>query len=209
MDMFKKLKSKQFEYRLEKALETEMTESKSEAKIYSEIISCYFQILSFININNFYCFKFPDYEDGHKVTVDAKEYDLDNMFCHNNSAGKELLYTIDCLIADLDEGTASALKNIEKKMRTHAWWDDYQGLDLCGGKITFISEDDEDMINITYDDGMLIEVGKPVTDDYYCITVVASNDESGWRNPISEITAVSKEDLVDKLQETIMKFRQM
>lgn len=115
MDMFKKLNSKQFKYQLEEALETEMTESKSEVKIYSEIISCYFQILSFININNFDCFEFSDYEDGHKVIVDAKEYDLDNMLCHNNSVGKELLYTIDCLIADLDVGTAKALKNTEKR----------------------------------------------------------------------------------------------
>lgn len=38
------------------------------------------------------------------------------MFCHNNSAGIELLHTIDCLIADLEEDTARALKNIEKKM---------------------------------------------------------------------------------------------
>lgn len=115
MNMFKKLNLKRFEDRLEKALETERYESKREAKIYSEIISCYFQILSFININNFDCFKFPDYEDGHKLIVNAKEYDLDNMFCHNNSAGIELLHTIDCLIADLDKDTAGALKNIEKR----------------------------------------------------------------------------------------------
>lgn len=117
--MFKKLNSKQFEYQLEKALETEMTESKSESKIYSEIVSCYFQILSFININGFECFEFSGYENAHKVIVDAKEYDLDNMLCHNNSVGKELLHTIDCLIADLDESTAATLKNIEKEMRAH------------------------------------------------------------------------------------------
>lgn len=117
IDMFKKLNSKKFEYQLEKALETELTESKSEAEIYSEIISCYFQILSFLSINAFDCFEFPDYEDGHKITVDAKEYDLDNMLCRNNSAGKELMYTIDSLIADLDESTAGALKNIEKGLK--------------------------------------------------------------------------------------------
>lgn len=117
--MFKKLNSKQFEYQSEKALEMEMTESKSESIIYSEIVSCYFQILSFININSFECFEFSGYEDAHKVIVDAKEYDLDNMLCHNNSVVEEFLYTIDCLIADLDEGTAAALKNIEKKMRAH------------------------------------------------------------------------------------------
>ena len=42
------------------------------------------------------------------------------------------------------------------------WWDDYQSLNLCNGKIEFISDDDEDMIDILYDDGMLISIGKPM-----------------------------------------------
>lgn len=120
MNMFKKLKSKQFEYQLEKALETEMAKAESEETIYGEITGCYSQILSFISIDNFDRFEFPDYENGHTVIVDAKEYDLDTMLCHDNSAGKELLYTIDSLIADLDVETAGALKNIEKKMNAHA-----------------------------------------------------------------------------------------
>lgn len=162
-----------------------------------------------MNINNFDFFEFPDYEDGHKVMVDTKEYDFDNIFSHNNSAAKELLCTIDCLIADLDESMVQVLKNIEKKMNTHAWWDDYKGLDLCDGKIIFIIEDDEDMIEITYDDGMLIDVGKPATADYYCITVVVSNNEIGWRNPIAEITVSNKQDLIYKIQETIIRFRKI
>lgn len=125
--MFKKLKSKQFEYQLEKALEAEITKPQSEESIYSEIISCYFQILNFININSFDRFEFPDHEDGHRIIVDAKEYDLDNMFGNNNSAEKELLYTIDSLIADLGESTAMVLKNTEEKMRAHVWEVDNQG----------------------------------------------------------------------------------
>lgn len=90
-----------------------------------------------------------------------------------------------------------------------SWVDAYRGLNLCNGKIEFILEDDEDMIEITYDDGMFIDVGKPSTTDYYCITVVSSNDEFGWTNPISEIVVTDKKDLVQKIQETILKYRQM
>ena len=89
------------------------------------------------------------------------------------------------------------------------WWDNYQGLNLCGGKINFILEDDEDMIEITYDDGMLIDVGKPMSGNHYCITVVSSDDETGWNNPISEITVLDKKELVGKLQESILKCRPM
>lgn len=94
-------------------------------------------------------------------------------------------------------------------MDNRRWWDDYQSLNLCNGKIAFILEDDEDMIEIAYDDGMLIDVGKPTSTNHYCITVVSSDDEAGWKNPISEIVVINKQDLVWKIQETILKFRQM
>ena len=87
------------------------------------------------------------------------------------------------------------------------WWDDYQGLNLCGGKINFILDDDEDMLEITYDDGMLIDVGKPMSENYYCITVVSSDDETGWNNPISEMIVLDKKDLIEKLQESVLKYR--
>ena len=94
-------------------------------------------------------------------------------------------------------------------MDKRRWWDDYRSLDLCGGTISFILEDDEDMIEINYADGMLIDVGKPMATNQYCITVVSSNDALGWRNPIQEITVANKEDLFQKMQETIFKFRQL
>ena len=97
----------------------------------------------------------------------------------------------------------------KKKEKETKWWDEYQGLTLCNGKIRFILEDDEDMIEITYDDGMLIDVGRPTSTNYYCITVVASNDKTGWEKPISEIMVTDKHDLFRKIQETILKFRQI
>lgn len=93
-------------------------------------------------------------------------------------------------------------------MGKRRWWDDYQNLNVCNGEISFILEDDEDMIEINYADGMLIDVGKPMSTNQYCITVVSSDDEAGWKNPLLEITVANKEDLVQKIQEIIFRFRQ-
>ena len=73
----------------------------------------------------------------------------------------------------------------------------------------YVYVDDEDMIEINYADGMLIDVGKPMATNQYCITVVSSNDALGWKNPIQEITVANKEDLFQKIQETVFKFRQL
>lgn len=93
-------------------------------------------------------------------------------------------------------------------MGNRRWWDDYRSLELCGGTISFILEDDEDMIEIHYADGMLIDVGKPMATNQYCISVVSSDDENGWKNPIQEMTVANKEELFRRIQETIFKFRQ-
>ncbi len=88
------------------------------------------------------------------------------------------------------------------------WYDDYKNLDLLQGKITFISEDDEDMIEIRYHDGMLIDVGyiKEMPSVYY-ITVVSTDDAKGWRAPVEEIKVIKKDELFEKIQEAIYKYR--
>ena len=86
------------------------------------------------------------------------------------------------------------------------WYDDYKKLDLSGGKILFISEDDEDMIEIHYKDGMLIDVGYIERMHSYFITVVSSDAADGWKNPLEEIQVEDKAVLVEKIQETICKY---
>lgn len=97
-------------------------------------------------------------------------------------------------------GSASSAKNSE-------WWKAYDKLDLRDGNITFICDDDEDMIEICYQDGMFIDVGKPTCGISYIITVVAFNDEAGWQNPLAEIDVLDKKDLPSKIQEAIIQFR--
>ena len=84
------------------------------------------------------------------------------------------------------------------------WFDDYKNLDLINGKISFILEDDEDMIEILYKDGLLIDVGYIEKLSSYFITVVSNND---WTNPIEEIKVENKKDLLDQIQKTIYKYR--
>ena len=87
------------------------------------------------------------------------------------------------------------------------WYDDYKNLDLSGGKILFILEDDEDMIEIHYKDGMLIDIGYIERIHSYFITVVSSDTVEGWKSPLEEIKVEDKTVLADKIQETIYKYR--
>ena len=86
-------------------------------------------------------------------------------------------------------------------------YDDYKKLDLSGGKISFILEDDEDMIEIRYEDGMLIDVGYIERMHSYLITVVSNDTDECWKNPLEEIKVESKTELFDKIQETICNYR--
>ena len=87
------------------------------------------------------------------------------------------------------------------------WYDVYKNLDLLSGNIEFILEDDQDMIEIHYNDGMLIDVGYIEDLQSYYITVVSTDDEKGWENPLGEIEVKSKDKLYETIQETIYKYR--
>lgn len=90
-----------------------------------------------------------------------------------------------------------------------SWYDEYNKLNLHNGTISFISEDDEDMIEIRYKDGMLIDVGYIERLNSYVITVVSSDTEEGWKDPLEQITVNNRSELSDKIQDTICKYRQM
>ncbi len=87
------------------------------------------------------------------------------------------------------------------------WYEDYKNLDLLQGTIEFILDDDQDMIEIHYNDGMLIDVGYIEEMQLYYITIVLTDDEDGWKQPLEEIEIKEKIRLIDKLQEIIYKYR--
>ena len=117
MNLFNKLKSKEFEQMFMEALEKEMAKPKSKNETYNAIADNYFMLLSLLNINSFHSFHFPDYEDCCVVVVDEKEYDFDSEFCHNDLEATETLCAIDSLIADLEETSMETiLKEVEKRV---------------------------------------------------------------------------------------------
>ena len=87
------------------------------------------------------------------------------------------------------------------------WYDDYKNLDLLQGKIEFILEDDQDMIEIHYNDGMLIDIGYIEEMQSYYITIVSIDSEEGWKQPLEEISVKNKYELFDKIQQVIYKYR--
>ena len=87
------------------------------------------------------------------------------------------------------------------------WQNEFAALNLQGGKISFICNDDEDMIEITYHDGMLIDVGKSLSTGLYHVTVVSSNDVIGWQHPLYELSISARADLFAGIQNAINTFR--
>ena len=78
---------------------------------------------------------------------------------------------------------------------------------MRNGKVEFIREDDQGMIAIHNDDGMLIDVGYIEDDKKYYITVAKSDDLIDWNNPLKVIEVNSKDILFNEIQEVILKFR--
>lgn len=87
------------------------------------------------------------------------------------------------------------------------WYDAYKKLDLACGKLQCICDDDEDMLLITYEDGMQIDVGYIEEDKTYYITVVSSDTMESWNDPLGVFTMKDKAKLPTELQKAIHKFR--
>ena len=87
------------------------------------------------------------------------------------------------------------------------WYDAYKKLDLAQGKLQTICDDDQDMLLITYEDGMQIDVGYIEDDKTYYITVVKDDTMESWNNPLGVFSTDDKSKLPAKLQESIHKFR--
>ena len=88
-----------------------------------------------------------------------------------------------------------------------SWKKAYRSLDLMGGEIRFLLDDHEDMIEICFRDGMLIDVGYIEHWRTYQITVLKDDTPEAWQKPIDEITVDEKAALAEKIQAMIYKHR--
>ena len=87
------------------------------------------------------------------------------------------------------------------------WWERFDGLDLYGGRITFVSDGGEDMFAVRFADEMTIDVGSPDEGMTYCVTAVSSDDVEGWNSPLCENDGVSEDELCGIVQAVICKMR--
>lgn len=95
------------------------------------------------------------------------------------------------------------MAHIQKKL----WWEPFAELNLYDGHLKTISENEEDMLEISYPDGMLIDVGWYSYKSCYTIIVVSSNTTDGWRNPLAKIDVKHADSLPYELQSVITAFR--
>lgn len=101
----------------------------------------------------------------------------------------------------------SAYTDDESRSYKPCWDDVYKRLDLACGKLQSCSDDDEDMLLITYEDGMQIDVGYIEEDKTYRITVVSSDTMESWNDPLGVFATKDKSKLAHELQKAIYKFR--
>lgn len=87
-------------------------------------------------------------------------------------------------------------------------WDSaYRKLDLAGGTLQAFGDDDETMLQITYEDGMQIEVGYRSSEEFYGITVTTQKELDFGEHPIGTSFVKDKAKLAQELQKTIHAYR--
>lgn len=87
------------------------------------------------------------------------------------------------------------------------WWERFDGIDLYGGRITFVLDGGEDMLAVKFTDGMTVDVGSPDEGGTYCVTAVSSDDVEGWNKPLCELGSVSADELCGAVQAVIERMR--
>lgn len=87
------------------------------------------------------------------------------------------------------------------------WYDVYKRLNLAQGKLQSLCDDREDMLLITYEDGMQIHVGYTNEDKTYCITIVKDEDAKSSNTTLGKFATADKSNLPTELQKAILKFR--
>ncbi|MBR3593239.1 MAG: hypothetical protein IKL44_01055 [Clostridia bacterium] len=92
-------------------------------------------------------------------------------------------------------------------MQNDGWVKPFLTLDLCGGTLISILNDDEDMLEIRWSNGMWIDVGFIEEEKTYYITTVANDTLESWNNPLSVLKTSNRMDLVNMIQQEIFRCR--
>lgn len=92
-------------------------------------------------------------------------------------------------------------------MQKNTWSTPFFSLELLGGTLTPLVNDDEDMLEIRWNDGMWIDVGFIKEENTYYVTTVADETLESWNNPLSVIEVKNRADLQAVLQKEIIRCR--
>ena len=87
------------------------------------------------------------------------------------------------------------------------WIAPFLAMDLCDGALVPIVNDDEDMLEIRWDDGMWIDVGFIRDEETYYITTVADDTLESWNNPLSVLKTQNRTELIEIIQHEIFRCR--
>lgn len=88
-----------------------------------------------------------------------------------------------------------------KKANKACWYSD---INLYGGKLEYIMDDDEDMLTITYKKGLIIDVGYISELNTYFITAVKDASVKSWNSPMMSVEVHDKNMLANALQNVII-----
>ena len=129
--------------------------------------------------------------------------DNDEWICFEDNSSDSKWF---CFITSHLTESSERIKNYKLDI-CDSWDDKYKKLDLLQGELRTISDDDQDMLLITYKDGMQIDVGYIEEDKTYYITVVKDDTIESWNNPLGAFSTNDKSKLPTELQKVIYKFR--
>ncbi len=82
-------------------------------------------------------------------------------------------------------------------------WELFASLDLRGGVLETIEDDGQDMLEIHYPSGMMIDVGYIEDDRTYYVTAVADKSVAAWNAPLAEASVTDKAALPGLIQQVI------
>lgn len=95
----------------------------------------------------------------------------------------------------------------EKTEALVQWTKPFGELDLRGGEMVFIEDNLEDMMEIRWPDGMIMDVGYIEESKTYEIVTVMNDTKEAWAAPLSEITVKDRNELISVLQKEIWRVR--
>lgn len=98
-------------------------------------------------------------------------------------------------------------KLFKQKPQYPDWAESFSKIDIFGGEFTFIENNGQDMFEIIWPDGMIMDVGYIEEDKTYYITTVTEDSSWAWNNPLSEAAITNRRELIPTLQKEIKKCR--